>query len=93
MEICLVIDYRAFNEVLEHDSYPLPRVQSLLDGLHGKKVFTALDNASGYWAVPVNDEDIPKTAFVTKYGLYEFLVAPFGIATMPSVCSRMMAHV
>ena len=87
------IDYRRVNDVLALDSYPLPHIQELLDGLCGKSWFTALDNASGYCAVPVKESDKPLTAFVTKYGLFEFNVAPFGIATMPSIYSRMMAGV
>jgi hypothetical protein len=66
------IDYRRLNSVTENDAFPLPIIQDCLDAVSGSTLFTTVDMTSGYHQVPVKESDIPKTAFVTKYGLYEF---------------------
>ena len=79
-----------FNAVTRLDSYPLPRIEDLLDQLHQTRYFTSLDLASGYWQIQVHQESIPKTAFITPQGLYEFKVMPFGLTNAPSAFQRLM---
>lgn len=87
------IDYRKLNSVTKKDGYPVPNVGELLDCLHGSTVFSTLDLASGYWQVMVSEEDCEKTAFVTKYGLYQWRTMPFGLATAPATFVRLMEEV
>lgn len=84
------IDYRKLNAVTKFDSYPLPRIADCFDALGGSKLFSVMDLASGYWQIKVKKEDQAKTAFVTKSGLYEFSVLPFGLTTAPSTFERCM---
>ena len=84
------MDYRKLNSVTEKDTYPLPRVDATLDSLAGSKLFTILNLASGYWQVEVLEEDIPKTAFPTPYGLFEFNVMPFGLTNAPATFQPLM---
>ena len=78
-ELRFCIDYRQLNNETIKDSYPLPRIEDLLETFNGKKWFTTLDLASGYQQVKIKEEDKEKTAFITQYGLYEFNVMPFGL--------------
>ena len=80
---CFVVDYRALNQVTKGDGYPIPSVSKILDTLGGGKIFAKLDLSSGYWQVPVNPQHIPKTAFVTHLGLFDFLRMPYGLKTAP----------
>lgn len=73
------VDYRKLNAVTNPDAFPLTRVQDCLDAVAGAKYFSTFDLTSGYHQVPMEESSIPKTAFVTKYGLYEFLSMPFGL--------------
>ncbi len=72
------------------DVIPLPRVDDLLDQLGEAKVFSCLDEASGYWQIPVREDAIPKTAFATHHGLFEFVVMPFGLCNGPATFQRVM---
>ena len=87
------IDYRDLNSVTKADTFPLPRVDELLDQLGRSKYFSTLDLASGYWQVPVHPASREKTAFITHQGLYEFQVMPFGLKNAPAVFQRLMQRV
>ena len=78
------MDYRALNRQTKKDVYPLPRIDDLLDKLAKAKYLSAIDLASGYHQIAMAPEDIEKTAFVTRYGLYEYTVLPLGLCNAPS---------
>ena len=84
------IDYRKLNSVTIKDSYPMPRIDDLLDVLGRAKLFSTMDIASGYWNVPMRPDSVAKTAFTCKYGLYEWLVMPFGLCNAVPCFERLM---
>ena len=88
MRMC--IDFRKLNEVTRKDTYPLPRIDSMLDKLGQSTIFTTLDLQSGYWQIEVEEEDKPKTAFTTGFDLWEFNVLPFGLTGAPATFQRCM---
>ena len=88
------VDFRQLNTATIKDAHPLPRIDALLDALHGAKWFSTLDLKSGYWQVPIAEQDKEKTAFRTSSGqLFEFNQVPFGLCNAPATFSRLMDRV
>ncbi|GJW65301.1 putative reverse transcriptase domain-containing protein [Tanacetum coccineum] len=84
------IDYWELNKLIVKNRYPLPRIDDLFDQLQGSSIYSKIDLRSGYYQLRVRDEDIPKTAFKTRYGHYEFQVMPFGLTNAPVVFMDLM---
>ena len=84
------VDYRRLNEVTVKDAFPLPRINDCLDAIAGAKFLSTFDMTSGFHQIPIKESDIPKTAFCTKYGLYEYLTMPMGMTNSPACFQRLM---
>jgi hypothetical protein len=80
----LCVDYRPLNAVTVKNKYPLPRIDILFDQFSSAKIFSKVDLHSGYHQIKIHSKDVPKTAFSTRYGLYEYLVMSFGLTNAPA---------
>jgi hypothetical protein len=89
----MCVDYRALNSVSIKNRYPLPRIDDMLDTVAGAKYFTSLDLTSGYWQIQIDEKDIPKTAFRTPFGHFQWKVMPFGLTNAPATFQSVMNDV
>jgi hypothetical protein len=89
----LCVDYRPLNAITIKNKYPLPCIDILFDQLAGARVFSKIDLHSGYHQIKIHPEDVPKNAFTTRYGLYEYLVMSFGLTNAPTYFMYLMNSV
>ncbi|GKA88113.1 putative reverse transcriptase domain-containing protein [Tanacetum coccineum] len=89
----MCIDYHELNKLTVKNHYPLPRIDNLFDQLQGSSVYSKIDMRSGYHQLRIKEEDIPITAFRTRYGHFEFQVMPFGLTNAPAVFMDLMNRV
>jgi len=81
----LCVDYKLLNKIKIKNKYPLPRIDDLMDQLHGSSVFSKIDLRSGYHQILVKTDDLQKMAFRSRFGHYKYLVMPFGVTNAPAV--------
>ena len=90
---CLVIDYRALNKVTRKFTWPMPKVEDIFSKLNGATYFTTLDLRTGYHHIPLDKSPIPKTAFNSPFGKYEYIKVPFGLAQAPAYFQELMTGI
>jgi hypothetical protein len=89
----MCVDYRSLNDITVKNKCPLPRIENLLNQMRGARVFSKIDLRSGYHQMKIRPSDMPKTAFSTRYGLYEFTVMSFGLTNAPAYFMNLMNKV
>jgi hypothetical protein len=89
----MCVDYRSLNDVIINNKYPLPHIEDLFDHMRGVRVFSKIDLRLGYHQMKIRPSDILKTAFSTRYGLYEFNVMSFGLTNAPAYFINLMNKV
>lgn len=89
----LCVDYRELNKVRIQNKYSLPQIDDLFDQLRGAAFFSKIDLRSGYHQLRIREQDVSKTAFLTRYGSYEFKVIPFSLTNAPAVFMDLMNRV
>jgi hypothetical protein len=89
----MCVDYRSLNDVTMKSKYLLPRIKDLFDQMRGARVFSKIDLRSGYHQMRIRPSNIPKTAFLTRYGLYEFAVMSFGLTNASTYFMNLMNNV
>ena len=87
------VDYRRLNELTVKDAYPLPRMEEILSVLGKSAYYSTLDLTDAFWSIPIEEKDIQKTAFISKYGLWEFISMPFGLTNAPATQQRFIEAV
>lgn len=87
------VDYRKLNQVTRQDAYPLPLIDQILEKLVGKRFYSTMDLASGYWQIEIDEKDKEKTAFISHMGLFEFIRMPFGLINAPATFQWLMDEV
>jgi hypothetical protein len=92
-ELRLCVDYRPLNVVTIKNKYPLPCIDIIFHQLAGAQVFSKIDLCSSYHQIKIHAEDIPKSAFTTRYDLFEYLVISFGLRNAPAHCMYLMNSV
>ena len=86
----LCVDYRKLNDVTIKNKYPLPKIEDLFDQMNGARVFSKIDLRTGYHQLKIRDSDIPKTAFTTRYGFFEYTVMSFSFTNAPAYFMNLM---
>ena len=89
----LVIDYRALNKVTRKFTWPMPKVEDIFSKLNGATYFSTLDLRAGYHHIPLDKPSIPKTAFNSPFGKYEYIKVPFGLTQAPTYCQELMTGI
>jgi hypothetical protein len=89
----MCVDYQSLNEMTIKNKYPLPRIEDLFDQMKGASVFSNIDLRSGCHQLKIRESDIPKTAFHTRYGLYEYTMMSFGLTNAPAYFMYLMNKV
>ena len=85
--------YRKLNSITTNNPYPFPNIEQLIDNLGNSSYITTLDLTKGYHQVPVKNNQIEKTAFITPYGKYEYLTMPFSLVTAPTTFQMLMDRI
>ena len=86
-------DYRRLNNITTPDRYPLPNIHDFAANLHGRRFFSKINLVKGYHQVPITEEDIPKTAIITPFGLFEYLFMPFGLKNAAQTFQQLMDQI